>query len=178
MNCAGKGKEILLQAWTGPEGYRKWRLPDFQTIGTWRWQDCQPYTPAAFTHQELFLVLISVREWVDPKDRVWPEWVSQWKIPMTPLGNRTRDLPGCSAVSQPTAPPRAQNARTCLTSWGTNSFTKRTVLHIVSWLVTSLHYTRTLAIQKVSISLQQFCETQTPVLTAKNDKIKEEIIQQ
>jgi len=65
-----------------------------------------------------------------------------------------------------------------LTSWGTNSFTKRTVLHIVSWLVTSLHYTRTLAIQKVSISLQQFCETQTPVLTAKNDKIKEEIIQQ
>jgi len=25
---------IPLQAWTGPEGYRKLRLPDFKTIGT------------------------------------------------------------------------------------------------------------------------------------------------
>jgi hypothetical protein len=24
------------------------------------WQGCQPYAPAAFSHQELFLVLISV----------------------------------------------------------------------------------------------------------------------
>jgi len=31
----GKGKAIPLQAWTGPEGSR--RLPDFKTIGTWRW---------------------------------------------------------------------------------------------------------------------------------------------
>jgi len=30
----GKGKEIPLQAWTGPEGSRKLRLPDFKTIGT------------------------------------------------------------------------------------------------------------------------------------------------
>jgi hypothetical protein len=36
------------------------RLPDFKTIDTWRWQRCQPYTPAAFTPQEIFLVLISV----------------------------------------------------------------------------------------------------------------------
>jgi hypothetical protein len=27
------------------------------------------------------------------------------------IGNRTRDLPTCSAVSQPTAPPRAPNVR-------------------------------------------------------------------
>jgi len=33
----GKGKAIPLQAWTGPEGSRKLRLPDFKTIGTWRW---------------------------------------------------------------------------------------------------------------------------------------------
>jgi hypothetical protein len=26
-----------LQAWTGPEGSRRLRLPDFKTIGTWRW---------------------------------------------------------------------------------------------------------------------------------------------
>jgi hypothetical protein len=31
-----KGKAIPLQAWTGPEGSRRLRLPDFKTIGT-RW---------------------------------------------------------------------------------------------------------------------------------------------
>ena len=34
-----KGKAIPLQAWTGPEGSRRLRLPDFKIIGT----------PAAFT---------------------------------------------------------------------------------------------------------------------------------
>jgi hypothetical protein len=33
----GKGKAILLQAWTGPEDSRRLRLPDFKTIGTCRW---------------------------------------------------------------------------------------------------------------------------------------------
>ena len=32
----GKGKAIPLQAWTGPEGFTRLRLPDFKTIGTWR----------------------------------------------------------------------------------------------------------------------------------------------
>jgi hypothetical protein len=27
-------KAIPLQAWTGPEGFRRLRLPDFKTIGT------------------------------------------------------------------------------------------------------------------------------------------------
>ena len=30
----GKGKAIPLQAWTGPEGSRRLRIPDFKTIGT------------------------------------------------------------------------------------------------------------------------------------------------
>jgi len=30
----GKGKAIPLQAWTGPEGSRRLRLPSFKTIGT------------------------------------------------------------------------------------------------------------------------------------------------
>jgi hypothetical protein len=34
---------------TGPEGSRRLRLPDFKTIGTLRWQGCQPYATAGFT---------------------------------------------------------------------------------------------------------------------------------
>jgi len=30
----GKGKATPLQAWTGPEGSRRLRLPDLKTIGT------------------------------------------------------------------------------------------------------------------------------------------------
>ena len=33
-NNNNKGKAIPLQAWTGPEGSRRLRLPDFMTIGT------------------------------------------------------------------------------------------------------------------------------------------------
>jgi len=32
--CIGKGKAILVQAWTGPEDSRRLRLPGFKTIGT------------------------------------------------------------------------------------------------------------------------------------------------
>jgi hypothetical protein len=33
-NSKAKGKAIPLQAWTGPEGFRRLRLPDFKTIDT------------------------------------------------------------------------------------------------------------------------------------------------
>ena len=34
---SGKGKAVALQAWTGLEGSRRLRLPDFKTVDTWRW---------------------------------------------------------------------------------------------------------------------------------------------
>jgi hypothetical protein len=57
----GKGKAIPLQAWRGPEGHRRMRLPDSMTIGALWWYGCQPYAPVTFTPQDIFVVFISVR---------------------------------------------------------------------------------------------------------------------
>jgi len=32
-----KGKTFPLQAWTGPEGSRRLKLPDFKIVSLWRW---------------------------------------------------------------------------------------------------------------------------------------------
>jgi len=37
VNFYCKGKAIPLQAWTGPKGSRRFRIPDFKTIATRRW---------------------------------------------------------------------------------------------------------------------------------------------
>ena len=44
-----------------------WGFQNFCTFRIWRWQGCQPYGPAAFTRQEIFLVIISVSGWVDSR---------------------------------------------------------------------------------------------------------------
>jgi hypothetical protein len=51
LHRSWKGKAIPVQAWTGLEGSMNLRLPDFKTVGTWRWWSGQPYAPASFTSQ-------------------------------------------------------------------------------------------------------------------------------
>ena len=57
--------------------------------------------------QETFLVLISVRGWVNTRGHSAAERIMSMKNSNDTIGNRTRNLLTCSAVPQPTAPPRA-----------------------------------------------------------------------
>ena len=49
LNDAGV-QAVPLLAWTGHLGVPGgWGSQNFYTIGTWKWQGCQPYAPASFT---------------------------------------------------------------------------------------------------------------------------------
>jgi hypothetical protein len=78
-----KGKVTPLQAWTCTEDSRRLTFPDFKTV-----------SPSAHEDGKV----------VNPRDR--PHYgTGAMKNPNDPIGSRTRDLPPCSTVPQPTAPP-------------------------------------------------------------------------
>jgi hypothetical protein len=87
---------------------RPWQFQEVKgPIGTWSWQGCKPYAPAAFTPQETFLVLIFVRGWIKPQGHSAAGRIMPMKNFNDTIGNRTHDFSTCSAVPQPNALPRA-----------------------------------------------------------------------
>jgi hypothetical protein len=59
------------------------------------------------TPKEIYLVLISVKRLSRAQGHSAAGRIMSMKNSNDTIGNRTRDLPACSAVPQPTAPPRA-----------------------------------------------------------------------
>ena len=95
-----KGKAVPLQSWTGPEGSRKLRFPDFVTTA----KDGGRLSPLRTGHlypQEIFPVLISVRGWIDPRFIVRSEGFYVNEKSTDTSWVRTNNLSICSTAPSP-----------------------------------------------------------------------------
>jgi hypothetical protein len=85
-----------------PVGLWDVESPTFSRLSARRWRrDCQLYAPTALYTPGRFLVLISLRGWVELRAIMRLEGVGKLKK-STSSGTRTGDLPACSIVPQTT----------------------------------------------------------------------------
>jgi hypothetical protein len=99
-----KSKAIPLQALTGSECSRRLRFPDFKTMNVAR---LSALRTGRLYPQKIFLVLIAVKRLSGPQGHSAAGRIMSIKNSNDTIGNRTRDLPACSTVPQPTVTPRA-----------------------------------------------------------------------
>jgi hypothetical protein len=87
----------------GPQVRKHWPR---QSSERWAW-NFEPYAPVDLYHPGRFLVLMSVRGWVNPRAIAQLEAVGKWTNFNYRISFRTRDIPACSIAFQPTTLPRA-----------------------------------------------------------------------
>jgi len=90
-----------------PWGFQEFEAPRFQDNRHVKVIRLSTVRTGRLYQQEIFLVLISVRGWVNPMAISAAGRIMSMKNSNDTIGNRTRELLACSAVPQPTAPPAA-----------------------------------------------------------------------
>ena len=112
VSSSEKCKTVPLQAWTGPEGSRKLRLPDFVTTAQDGGRLSTSRTGGLYP-KEILPVLISVRDWIDPKAIVRSEEFYANEKSIDTSWDRTSDLPIFSTVPEQLSyrgpPPKSVN---------------------------------------------------------------------